>query len=261
MSSISLLETNETGGIDPNDPSVALGGQGTNNSTFSTQQFGGGLVKYFKAGAGSKVEEILSGKPGPAWDAFQERIFKKALCGLGWPYALCWPGAGLTGPAERSQIELARATITDRQDLLLPVAKREIFYALAKAAKLGIIKPLPKDWFKWSFTRPPKFSIDNGRDGQSRREDYKLGHLNKRDILGEKGLDYDSHRRTRREETNELLQDAIDIAKEKDMPIGLVLSLLQQQTATASVGGGFFGNTLPGDEPPTAPTPAPVEPA
>lgn len=258
VSGISLLETNETGGADPNDPGTQLGRTGTNNESFTTQQYGGGLVKYFKAGAGAKVEEILTGKPGPAWEAFQERCFRKALVGMGWPYSLSWKPDGLSGPGERSQIELARATITDRQDLLLPVAKREIFYALAKAAKLGIIQPLPKDWFKWGFTRPPKFSIDNGRDGQSRREDYKLGHLNKRDILGEKGLDYDSHRRARNEEVNELLQDAQDIAKKQNQPVGLVLSLLQQQTQTASIGGGFFGSALPGDEPPVAPEAAPA---
>ena len=61
-----------------------------------------GLVVFavspaLKAGSGAKLEEFLSNKPGPAWEAFQERIFKKALVGACWPYALCWPGAGLTG--------------------------------------------------------------------------------------------------------------------------------------------------------------------
>ena len=217
------------------------------------------MIRYFKAGSGAKLEEFLSNKPGPAWEAFQERIFKKALVGACWPYALCWPGAGLTGPAERSQIELARATILDRQELLSSVALREIRYALSKAMKIGRISR-STDWWRWKFTLPPKFSIDNGRDGQSRREDYKLGHKNLRGILGEQGIAYEHHRRERKEEVEDLLSDALEVAKEKDMPLGLVLSLMQQQTATASVGGGFFGNTLPNDDPPTAPAAAPATP-
>jgi hypothetical protein len=255
-SSISLLETNENGGVDPNDPTVSLGTQGAGSETLTTQQFGGGLVKYFKAGTGSKVEELLTGKPGPAWEAFQDRCIRKALVGLGWPYSLFWKSDGLSGPAERSQIELARATIRDRQDLLAPVAKRQIFYALAKAAKLGIIPQFPSDWYKWSFTVPPKFSIDNGRDGQSRREDYKIGHKNLRDILGEQGIDYDAHRAQRGEEVEDLLTQAQEISAEKNVPFGLVLSLLQQQTSTASVGGGVFGTPV---EDPNNPTPDPAQ--
>jgi len=247
-SSISLVEHNEHGGLDPNDPAAQLGGQGTGNESFTTQQFDGGLVRYFKAGSGSKLEEFASSKPGPAWEAFQDRIIRKALAGLGWPYSLSWKNDGLNGPGERSQIELARATILDRQDLLAAVAKREIFYALGKAAKLGIIPAFPADWYAWSFTLPPKFSIDNGRDGQSRREDYKLGHRNLRDILGEQGKDYVAHRQTRREETLDLLRDASEIAAETGQPLGLILSLLQQQTATANVGGGMVGTPMPDDQ-------------
>jgi hypothetical protein len=255
-SSIGLIEHNELGAADPNDPGTVLGETGTNEETFTSKRMEGGMIRYFKAGSGAKLEEFLSNKPGPAWEAFQERIFKKALVGACWPYALCWPGAGLTGPAERSQIELARATILDRQELLQSVALREIRYALSKAMNIGRI-PRSTDWWRWKFTLPPKFSIDNGRDGQSRREDYKLGHKNLRGILGEQGIAYDHHRRERKGEVADLLTDALEVANKKEVPFGLVLSLMQQQTATASVGGGMNGQPVADPNDP-APEPAPV---
>jgi len=133
-------------------------------------------------------------------------------------------------------------------------------WAIAKYHKKNGLA-MPADWFKWSFTLPAKFSIDNGRDGQSRREDYKFGHKNLRDILGEQGIDYEQHRRTRVNEVRDLLKSAAKLAEETETPFGLVLSLLQQQTATGSVGGGVFGtpvadpnNPEPEPEPKQIPT-------
>lgn len=245
ISSISLIETNANGGLDPNDPGVVLGTQGTNNETFAVQTMAGGQVKYFKAGAGCKIEELGTHKPGPEWESFQDRIFRKALVGMCWPYSLTWRSEKLSGPAERSEIEKARGVIADRQDVLDRVAKRQIFYALAKAAKLKIIPPMPKDWWKWTFTVPPKFSIDNGRDAQSRREDHLIGHRNLKGILGEVGIDYEAHRRERKQEVIDRLTDAAEIQKKfGDIPLGTILSMLYQQTASASVGGGMNGTTL-----------------
>jgi hypothetical protein len=136
------------------------------------------------------------------------------------------------------------------------VALREIRYALSKAMNIGRISR-STDWWRWKFTLPPKFSIDNGRDGQSRREDYKLGHKNLRGILGEQGIAYDHHRRERKGEVVDLLSDALEVAEEKKVPFGLVLSLMQQQTATASVGGGMNGMPVADPNDP-APEPAPV---
>lgn len=255
-STIGLIEHNEAGAMDPNDPGAALSDVQANPQAFSQQVLDGGMIRYFKAGSGAKLESFRPDRPGDMWEKFNDRIIRNALFGAGWPYSLSWKNDGLSGPGERSEIEKARTAIIDRQDLLMPIAKRICGWAVSKATKLGLL-PKSNEWYKWSFTLPPKFSIDNGRDGQSRREDYKLGHRNLHGILGEQGADYALHRAERGSEVADLIDDAIKIAAEKDVPFGLVLSLLQQQTATASVGGGVFGAPVEDPNNP-APEPAPA---
>lgn len=244
-SSISLVETNETGGIDPNDPTVSLGYAATESSGagITTQMYDGGLIRYLKSNSGAKLEEFASNKPGADWESFQDRIIRKALVGMGWPYSLSWKSENLKGPAERSQIELARVTIMDRQDLLSRVALRQIRYALAKAMKSGIIAK-SSDWWRWTFTMPAKFSIDHGRDGISRREDYLLGLRNMSDILGELGGNLETHSAQRKSEISALIKDAQDISAQSNVPFGLALSLLQQRTSTGAVGGGVIGTLV-----------------
>lgn len=257
-STIGLIEHNEAGGVDPNDPGAVLGDVQAANQQFSQQTLEGGMIRYFRAGSGSKLESFRPDRPGDMWEKFNDRIIRNALLGAGWPYSLCWKPDGMNGTQERSEIEKARASILDRQDLIMPVAQRVVGYAIAKAAKLGLL-PMSPEWYQWTFTLPPKFSIDNGRDGQSRREDYKLGHRNLRDILGEQGLDYDQHTAQRDRETEHLLDRAKRISEEKEVPFGLVLSLLQQQTATASIGGGVFGTPLNDPENPDGTAPPPID--
>jgi hypothetical protein len=65
--------------------------------------------------------------------------------------------------------------------------------------KAGIL-PYPKaasDWWRWHFSMPAKFSVDKGRDAQQRREDYKMGFINRADVISESGgniEDYDNAR-------------------------------------------------------------------
>jgi hypothetical protein len=82
-------------------------------------------------------------------------------------------------------------TVEDRQDTIYASAIRTVRWAVAKAMKEGIL-PQPKnesDWWKWGFIMPRKFSVDQGRDAQQRREDLKIGLTNKSIIVSEGGGD------------------------------------------------------------------------
>lgn len=232
-SSIVLTEDNEAGAADANDPAFLLGEQSGANPTLSQEKFDGGMIRYFKAGSGGKLEAFMSSRPGDAWDSFQDRIARKALLGIGWPYSLCWKPDGMNGTQERSEIEKARTAIKDRQDLLAPRAKRICGYAISKAIKLGILPPYTGadkgGFLKWAFTMPPQFSIDHGRDGNSRREDYKLGHKNLSEILAEQGKSYAEHMARREMETDDLLRRASALSSRHGITMEAALNLLSER--------------------------------
>lgn len=193
MSSIGLIEKNETGAADMNNPeSLATGTQSgvALGSGITTETFAGGTVRYFKANSGAGLEEIKSNRPGDSWDTFQDRIYRLAFYAISWPYSF-WKPTG-QGTAERSEIEKAQRAIEDRQQLLLQPAKRMVGYAVAKAQKLGILPP-SDDWYRWEFTMPRKLTIDDGRVGKELNEGFRTGYINIEDILGMHGKTLEEH--------------------------------------------------------------------
>jgi hypothetical protein len=107
------------------------------------------------------------------------------------PYELSWKANEINAAMVRNIQEQMRMTVEDRQDTIYTAAIRTVRWAIAKAIKEGIL-PQPKnqnDWWKWGFIMPRKFSVDQGRDAAQRREDFKIGILNKSKIVLEEGGD------------------------------------------------------------------------
>lgn len=189
-SRIVMAEWNETGDLPADDP-ANLGRESTAASAATWEKAEGGTILKYKAMSGSKVEFPKSERPGDAWDSFQDRTIRMALLGMNWPYSLCWKPDGMNGTQERSEIEKARTSIRDRQDLLEPVAKRRVGYAISKAIKLGLLPEYPGDdiggQLMWGFSKPAEFSIDHGREDQQNRENIKLGLATVGDYLAKNG--------------------------------------------------------------------------
>ena len=213
-STIGIMETNETGAPDPNDPSNFLRrGQTTSNGgitsfgpTVTTQNFAGVTARFFKSGSNSKLEQLKLDRPGEVWDKFMNRLIRNAMNGAGWPYELGWDSSLLGGANTRLLLARAMRTVEDRQDLLRPVARRIIGYVIAKAIKQGILES-NDEWYEWDFSMPARISVDYGRDASADREDYKLGITNLGDILAEEGTNLEAHIKERHEE-NEMLTEA-----------------------------------------------------
>jgi hypothetical protein len=200
LSSIGLIEKNETGGPDMGDPENVLTGacEGVASGTGVTvESFAGGMMKYFRANSGGGIEQLVNARPGPEWESFHDRIIRAALVGVGWPYSL-WKPSG-QGTAERNDISKAQLAVEDRQETLKKGARRKVGYAIAKAIKLGILAPSP-DWWKWDFTMPKKLTIDDGRVSKELIEMWKAGHTNQTDILGMLGKTLPEHLYERAEE-------------------------------------------------------------
>jgi hypothetical protein len=192
VSSIGLIEYNETGGPDMDDPGFIQSGPSAFDSAApSTEILQNGTVRYFRSNSGGKLEQLEHTRPGDMWDRFQDRVIRIAMSGINWPYELVWKANEINAALVRNIQERARLSIEDRQDTLRRPAMRTLQWAVAKAIKEKIL-PQPKtasDWWHWDFSMPRKFSVDAGRDAAQRREDFKIGFRNRAQIISEEGFD------------------------------------------------------------------------
>jgi capsid protein len=203
-SSIGLVEHNETGGPDTDDPLTLLNRRGVlNESGVTTEEMGGGTVRYFRANSGSKLEFLKNERPGQAWESFMNRLIRNAYSGAGWPYELSWDSSKLGGANIRLILSKGMRAVEDRQDLFRPAAKRVVGYAIAKAIKRGRLRP-SADWWRWGFSLPARLTVDYGRDSNAQRADYEKGIVNLGDILAEQGKDLDAHIAARKLENAKL---------------------------------------------------------
>lgn len=183
LSSIVMTEHNETGLPDIDDNANVIGGTScTNEQGIISENYQGGTVRYFAAKSGGKLEVVKNDRPGDMWESFQNRIIRKALAGINWPYSMVWHATG-QGTAERADLGRAQRAVEDRQDLLEYAAARIVNYVTAKFIKLGRLQAA-NDWWKWKFTYPKKLTIDDGRVSKELIEMWKAGFLNPQDILG-----------------------------------------------------------------------------
>lgn len=209
MSSIGLMEWNETGAPDMSPDAILKGTSfvGSNPVPAVTieQIAGGGNVKYFRGNSGSKIEQLKNERPSVQLDAFMDRLIRNACVGAGWPYELTWNSAQLGGANVRLLLAKAMRAVEDRQDLLRPVAKRCVGYAVAKAIKNGQL-PGSSEWYKWRFTMPARMTADYGREAAADLNDLNAGIKSLSDILGEEGIDISDHAKQRSRD-NEILAE------------------------------------------------------
>ena len=81
VSSIGLVEYNESGGPDIDDPGYSpptdengnVVPQDTNPTTELLQN---GTIRYFRSNSGGKIEQIKHDRPGDMWSSFQDRVIR-----------------------------------------------------------------------------------------------------------------------------------------------------------------------------------------
>lgn len=217
MSSIGLIEHNELGAPDPTDPANLLTKQknllGPQLIPEITSQTSTGVTtRFFRSGSGSKLEQLKSDRPGEAVSAFMDRLIRNACTGAGWPFELTWDASKLGGANVRLLVARAERTVQDRQDLLRPIAKRVVGYAVAKAVKLGYLEP-NEDWYKWTFSLPARMTTDYGRDAKADLADYQAGLTTLTQILEEQGIDLDAFIAEKKAEIQKLKDAGIEMPK------------------------------------------------
>ena len=189
-SSYALVEYNDNGGPDIEDPLVSLNsdfGDATDNA-LAVEEFAGGAVKYFQSNSGGKLESISTNRPSDMWEKFQDRINRIACTSVRWPYELVWKAEGMNGNGIRHVQEMARMAVSARQCTLAEAYGRLLAWAASVfIARNELSMPSdPMDVRSMCFIYPSKFSIDPRHDAKTQIELYKMGMVNLTQILREK---------------------------------------------------------------------------
>ena len=205
ISSIGLIEYNEHGGPDLDDPGIALGSAAAGSGGVTFQSYQGGMTRYMRANSGEKLEVIKHDNPGDVWESFQDRLNRASVVGSGWSYGMVWKSAG-QGTAERADILRARRAVGERQRLILFLAKRVVSYAAAFAQSKGkITRANGSQVFLanptlWGFSKPPRLSVDDGREDKALLEGWRAGTRNLTEVIEANGRDIEEFTRERANE-------------------------------------------------------------
>jgi len=215
-SSTTILEYNEHGGPDPNDPHLLLGD--TTGSTGITYEESGPHKRYFRSDSGSKLESVASPRPGPEWERFNDRIIRSYLVGMDWPFALAWKPEGMNSVIEHAELMKAERAVQDRQSVLEPHARAIISWALAVAMERGDL-PRSEQWWKWSFSRPPRISVSFAKDGRELRAQFAEGHITETQLQGWQGRRVEDHYRERARDAALRKRIAREVSEQTGEPI------------------------------------------
>jgi hypothetical protein len=181
-----IMETNESGQAEMGDAFLDMAQSG-NKPVY--EDMDGGMIRYFRANAGTGIKAFEHNRPSPNVQAFLRELMRGCYNAIEWPFELSYDASQIGGANIRMIVAKAHRSIEKRQLLLGVMARRVVGYAIAKAIKLGLL-PWSDEWYQWDFQMPQRLTVDAGREAQNDREDFKMGLTTLRELYGKRGLDW-----------------------------------------------------------------------
>jgi hypothetical protein len=146
----------------------------TNTSTDETilrEQIAPG-IQYLKTG--QELDTITHNTPGDIWQNFRQSLAREAVVGAGWSYSLVSiGGANNQGTVERAEILRARLAVRARVKTLSRGARSFVEYGLSSPAA----PPVANVFRGWSFSKPARLTVDDGREDRALLERVKTGAM------------------------------------------------------------------------------------
>jgi hypothetical protein len=181
VSRLHLTVFNDTGGPDLDDPSTIYG-TGVDGG-FVLNNPAPGIV-YMQSGSGDKIEQVKHETPGEIWENFQDRMIRMSLTPV-WSYQI-WKGAG-QGTDSRAEIVKCRRFVAQRQRLLKRAALNAFSWAYSCFQEANRV-PLLDHPFAWTFSTPPRLSVDDGRESSMEVNEWRAGLRNTAEITEARGM-------------------------------------------------------------------------
>ena len=236
FASKTLIETNEDGeanaAADLIRSSATFNTDGT-KATYESERLDGGTISYFKAGSGSKLEAFGWDRPSANSQEFQERTLRDAFRGSEWDVLFSIDPKGTGGAAMRVVVEKINATLQKRRRLVEKACRRVDGYAISKAIKLGLLPP-DVDWWRWEYQGPGDISADRKYDSEIDIEEISRGLGTQKNAIARRGGFYEDVRIQRKQEADDELKDAAELAKKHGITLQEALNVLRPPARTTA---------------------------
>jgi capsid protein len=216
-------------GLPLNDPASFITGTETVNGAPTTEQaLKYGLMQH--APIGSKVEWLDSSRPAGTLQTYMESLIRLMGTALNLPYGFLYNLSGLGGPSARMDSQQAQRTIQLHQENTKSRALNRIkdTYLMEGFAR-GKIRYTP-NWRNGVWQFPPWPTIDAGRDSNAGINEWRAGLLSKSAWFAELGEDAEEQEAIIVSEADRTITTAKAMAKAHDVPIEVILTLLESKT-------------------------------
>lgn len=231
-SRISLVRKNANGEANIADGNIIVDSQTVDEGAEPTEPtlpnleiMRGGEVLYIDNE--SDILPFESSRPSPNTIDFIRRIEERMYDSIGYSlYHLEDKG----GASVRAVQEMFRSTILTRQETIEIAAKQAILFAITNGMQLGLISQNnDSDWFKWSFTYPALYTVDQGNQSASDINEYRLGIQTLDDLTTKLGKRWKDVRSQAQMEVDDLLDRATATSKKYDITIDAAINLLSMR--------------------------------
>jgi hypothetical protein len=189
---VGLIEHNEDGEADAakkilEAPSSSAFNADSSKAYSYTEVNQGITNRYFRAGAGNKLEEFRSDRPGANGQEFKRQIMREALQGIGWSYDFTLDPTKVGGVTGRIVVEKINKTISFiQQTLVKPASARFNGYRIRKLIKGGYL-PDDVDWWKFDYQGPAKLTADEKYSSDVALQEFRAGIKPPQQIIAERG--------------------------------------------------------------------------
>lgn len=185
-SALTLVESNESGRQDMGN-SIVNPSPGS-DGRLQTQLMDSGLIRYIKNGGSLKAHQ--SNRPSDQWLNFTKLVESSAFYALGWRREML-DSSAIGGAGVRGFAADINKSIASRCEIIEAGMKRAAMYVIAKRAKQGVYGELPEDWWKFGFTKPAQFTVDEGRMRAADIADLRAGLTTEDHIVEARGMNYE----------------------------------------------------------------------
>ena len=174
-----------------------------------------------------KIEMLSDSRPSNSFSDFIETLLARISSGMGIPLEVVWPAKhSPTGPAMRAILTRAQTTFDTRADLIENTLCSPVWrWIIGQGILEGTLRSAD-NWQKAKWSRPPKLSIDAGRDSHASLAELHAGTQTLEADAELRGKEWKSVREQREIEAVDALTRADRIAKQFGISIDSALAML-----------------------------------
>lgn len=229
FASQTITEYNESGDVD--EAKAAVSRAATYNTddkkTSMTEESmeGGGMIRYFKANSGSKIDAFHYDRPGTATQDFQNRKIRDAFRGTQWDAFFSLDPQQVGGAPMRIIVAKINSVLKKLRKVAGKACARADGYGLSKSEL-----PFDVDWYKWEYQGPGDITADAMYDSQVGLQETAQGFSSRKIQAAKRGEYWEELDAQREAEADSDLARARRLADKYKITIQEALVVLRPPT-------------------------------